>query len=65
MGMKHEHPTLAALYAADVAFGEIAEVTADTITITGDFRPSDAIALRPGTRVYVLTADQAIDLVYP
>lgn len=65
MGMKHEHPTLAELYAQGIPFGEIAEVTADTITITGDFRPGDAVTLRPGMRVYVLTADDAIKLVYP
>lgn len=65
MGMKYEHPTLAELYGRGIPFGEISEVTADTITITGDFPPGDAVTLRPGTRVYVLTADDAIELVYP
>lgn len=60
MGMKHENPILAELYRAEISTGEVSEITRDSITIKGDFPPGATITLRPGTRVYVLTEQEAI-----
>lgn len=62
--MANEHPTLQKLWAEATASGEIVSVTADSITISGDFSPGlGTYELRPGARVYVLNEHDAISLV--
>lgn len=58
---RQENPTLRYLTGIGIPSGEIRSVTADTITIAGDFNPGLGIELRVGRRVYVLTDDTAIE----
>lgn len=57
-----EHPALRDLRQCVNAVGEIDSVTTDCITINGIFRPGDAIEMRPGARVLVVTEEAALDI---
>jgi hypothetical protein len=61
--MPSEHPTFRRLQAEATAAGEIVAADAETITIRGVFSPGIVIPLHPGARVFVLTEDDALDLV--
>ena len=61
--MKYENATLRQMRADATASGEIVAATADTITVEGQFGGGIAIDLRPGQRVFVITEDEAINLI--
>lgn len=54
-----EDPTLVELEHAASATGEIHSITSGSIGIVGHFTPGQALVVRPGTRVFVITVDDA------
>ncbi|OCB42533.1 hypothetical protein A5722_31000 [Mycobacterium vulneris] len=58
-----EDPTLRELECDASATGEIHSINTDSIEIRGIFTPGQALTLRPGVKVFILTADDAIDLL--
>lgn len=60
---KAEDPTLRELEYEASATGEIRSITTDSIEIRGIFTPGQSLVLRPGAKVFILTADDAIDLL--
>lgn len=59
----NENHGLKQLRAEATAYGEIAEVTPDSITITGNFSPGlGTYELRPGARVVILNDDDAMSV---
>lgn len=61
--MSVEHKTLQMLECEATAYGEIHSITTDSIEIRGDFTPGQSLVLRPGAKVFILTADDAIDVL--
>jgi hypothetical protein len=59
----YENPVLRRLQSEAAAAGEIVSTDSETITIRGIFSPGIVIPLHPGARVFVLTEDDAVDLV--
>ncbi|MBE5440171.1 hypothetical protein [Mycobacteroides abscessus] len=56
---RSEDPTLIELEHAASATGEIHSITGGSIGIRGHFTPGQALLVRPGTRVFVITVDDA------
>ncbi|MGW4097107.1 hypothetical protein [Mycobacterium sp. NPDC004974] len=55
-----ENPTLRELEYDASATGEIHSITTDSIEIRGIFTPGQSLVLRPGAKVFILTADDAL-----
>lgn len=58
-----EDPILRELEYDASAVGEIHSITTDSIEIRGIFTPGQSLTLRPGVKVFILTADDAIELL--
>lgn len=56
---RSEDPNLIWLERAASATGEIHSITGDSIAIRGQFTPGQALVVRPGARVFVITIDDA------
>ncbi|OCB44000.1 hypothetical protein A5721_22330 [Mycobacterium vulneris] len=58
-----DDPILQKLEGAASATGEIHSINTDSIEIRGIFTPGQALVLRPGVKVFVLAAADAIEIL--
>jgi hypothetical protein len=61
--MSAENLTLQMLEYEASAYGEIHSMDTDSIEIRGNFTPGQSLVIRPGAKVFVLTADNAIKVL--
>ncbi|SIF96977.1 Uncharacterised protein [Mycobacteroides abscessus subsp. abscessus] len=60
---RSEDPFILELQAGASATGEIHSFTTDSIEIRGTFTLGQGLVLRPGSKVYILADDDAVDVI--